>query len=98
MELVFVVVIAACLGTIVRYTMPGRSSYGVALLPAIAAAVAVVVWVALLWLGLTFDGGWIWVASLAASVIAPLIVAIRLPKVRSEADTALYAQLAGVKA
>jgi hypothetical protein len=98
MELVFVVIIAASLGTIIRYILPSRHSHGVMLLPAVAAAVSAVVWVALLWFGFTFDGGWIWVASLAASVVAPIVVGLRLPKSRSEADTALYAQLARVKA
>ncbi len=98
MELLFVVIIAASLGAIVRYVIPGRLSYGAVVLPAVTAAIASVVWVALLWLGLTFDGGWIWVASLVISSIAAVLIAVRLPRVRREADSALYAQLAGVKA
>ncbi|MGV8969343.1 MAG: hypothetical protein ACOH1J_02730 [Microbacteriaceae bacterium] len=98
MELLFVVIIAASIGAIVRYTIPGRLAYGAALLPAMTATVAAVVWVGLLWLGFTFDGGWIWVASLAASAIAAVAVALRLPRVRRDADTALYARLAGAQA
>jgi hypothetical protein len=97
-ELAFVVIIAASLGAIVRYVVPGRRAYGAALLPALAAAVAVLIWVALLWLGLTFDGGWIWVASIAASTVAAVAAAVLLPRRREESDTALYARLAGVKA
>jgi hypothetical protein len=97
-ELVFVVIIAASIGAIVRYTVPGRTTYGAVVLPAATAAVAATVWVAVLWLGLTFDGGWIWVASLMVSAIVALVIAVRLPKVRNDADVALYERLAGVKA
>ena len=59
MELLFVVLIAAGLGFILTYALRGRETYGVALPAAVAAAVASVIWVGLLWLGFTFDGGWI---------------------------------------
>jgi len=98
MELLFVIVIAAAIGLIIRYLVPQRGTYGVLLLPAIAAAAASIVWVALLWVGLTFDGTWIWVASLAASGIAALVVALVLPRRRIESDARLLTQLSGGKA
>ena len=93
MELLFVVVIGAVIGAIVRYSLPGRASYGSALLPAIGAAVSSVIWAALLWAGLRFDGTWIWVASLSAAVLVPIVVAIALPRRRSASDAALLLAL-----
>jgi hypothetical protein len=98
MELLFVTVIGAGIGAIVRYSLPRRGMYGVLLLPAVAAAVTSVVWVALLWLGLTFDGGWIWVASLGSAVAVSLAVALLLPRRRIESDAALLTKLSGGKA
>ena len=95
MELLFVTVIGACLGLIVRYTMPNRGTYGLLLLPAISAAATAITWVALLWAGQTFDGTWIWVASLAAAVIAPVVAAALLPRRRAEADAQLFVQIPG---
>ena len=97
MELLYVTVIAAGIGAIVRYALPRRGSYGALLLPAVAAAVTSVVWVALLWLGLTFDGGWIWVASLGAGTLAAVGVAVLLPRRRMHSDAATLDRLASGK-
>ena len=93
MELLFVMVIGASIGGILRYLLPGRDAYGILLLPAIGSAVSGAVWAALTWVGLTFDGGWIWVASLAAGAIASALVALWLPKARERGDAALYERL-----
>lgn len=93
MELLFVTVLGAGLGLIVRYSLPHRGTYGIFLLPAIGAAVAATVWVALLWVGLTFDGTWIWVASLSAAGAATLGTALALPRSRKAADVRLLDQL-----
>lgn len=93
MELLFVIVIAAGIGGILRYLLPGRDVHGVLLLPALSAAVAAIVWVALLWAGLTFDGGWIWVASLVAGGLAAVITGLALPRRRSAADEELFVRL-----
>lgn len=98
MELLFVIVIASCIGLIARYSFPQRGTYGMLLVPAIAAAASAVVWVALLWAGQTFDGTWIWVASLAAAIGASLVTVLALPRRRNEADAQLLAQLSGAKA
>ena len=99
MELLFVAVIAAGLGLGVRYASGrDRTIYGLTLVPAIDTAVTMIVWVILLWLGFTFDGGWIWTYSLAAGVIVALIVALRLPKIRSVSDRAMLTRLSGGKA
>lgn len=98
MELLFVTVIAAAIGALVRYLVPGRSAYGLFLLPAIAAAVASVVWVGLVWLGWTFDGGWIWVVSLGVATVAAIAGALLLVRARGQADDRLLHRLSGGKA
>ena len=97
MELLFVTVIGAGVGALVRYMLPRRGTYGVLLLPAIGAAVTAITWVALVWVGLTFDGTWIWVASLGAAFLVSLAVGLVLPKRRIDADAAKLSKLAGVK-
>ena len=98
MELLFVIVIAAGLGFLARYTIRGREMHGGLLLAGVAAAVAAAVWVALLWLGFTFDGGWIWVISLTVAGLAAIIVAVALPQRRRANDRALLTKLSGGRA
>lgn len=100
MELLFVTVIGAGIGAIVRYLLPERGTYGVLLLPAVSAAAAAAVWVGVgLWLlRWTFDGTWIWVASLAAAIAAALVVALVLPRRRDQHDARLLTKLSGGKA
>ena len=98
MELLFATVIGAGIGLALRYLLPKFTTYGVLLLPAVAAAATAIVWVALLWIGLTFDGTWIWVASLAAAVVASVLTAVLLPRRRTAADAALFTRLANAKA
>jgi hypothetical protein len=86
MELLFVLVIAAGIGAVLRYVLPSRGTYGIFLLPAIATVVTAIVWVALLWVGWKFDGTWIWVASLGAGFAAALATGIALPRVRATTD------------
>jgi hypothetical protein len=94
MELLFVVLGGAILGLAARYSLPRRHTYGSALVPAIGAAVAAVVWVALTWLGWPWDGTWIWVASLVlagvVSAASPLLIGPR----RERADATLFERLA----
>ncbi len=93
MELLFAAVIAAGIGAVIRYVVPGREAHGILLLPAVACAVTCAVWVALVWLGWTFDGGWIWVVGLTAGGVAALLVAFLLPRGRRERDEELFAKL-----
>jgi hypothetical protein len=93
MELLFVTLIAFCIGLLWRYVVPGRETYGVVLLPSIAAAVTAIVWEILTWVGWKFDGGWIWVASLAVGGIIPLVLALLLPRRRHTNDQELLVRL-----
>jgi len=98
MELMFVILIAAGLGFLAQYTIPGRETRGTLLLAAISGAVAAAVWVSLLWLGFTFDGGWIWLISLVLGGLTALIVAIALPRRRRVNDRAMLTKLSGGRA
>ncbi|GAB3132632.1 DUF4175 domain-containing protein [Marisediminicola antarctica] len=93
MELLFVCIAAASIGAVARYTLPGRETHGVLLLPGIATAVGAAVWAALTWLGMPFDGGWIWVVTLALCALAAVGAGILLPRRRREADARLLATL-----
>lgn len=86
MELLFVALGGALLGLAARYFLPGRGAHGPVLVPAIGTAVASVVWVALTWLGLNWDGGWIWWASFAVAGAASVAADILLRRRRSRAD------------
>lgn len=98
MELVYVTVIGAGIGVLLRYILPGRETYGIALLPAVAAAVTAAIWVGLIWLGWTADGGWIWVASLVGAAVASLLVALLVARTRNAADARELHVLSGGKA
>ena len=93
MELLFVTLISFFIGLGLRYGFPGRDTYGVALTPAVAAAVTAIVWVGLTWLGWKFDGGWIWVVSLAAGGVVSLVLALLIPRSRKTGDEELLQQL-----
>lgn len=95
MEIVFVTVIGAGLGGLVRYLVPGRRSYGAALLPAVGAAVTAGVWAILVWFGWPFDGGWIWTVSIGVGILADLAVALLLPRARAASDARALHALSG---
>ena len=98
MELAYVTVIGAAIGALARYLLPGRRSYGILLLPAIAAAVTAAVWAGLVWLGWTFDGGWIWAVSLTAAAVASVVSAILIVRYRKTADQRMLHQLSAGRA
>jgi hypothetical protein len=98
MELAYVTVIGAAIGALARYALPGRRTYGLFLLPAISAAVTAAVWVGLVWLGWTFDGGWIWVVSLAAAGVSAIVAALLIVRYRANADQRLLHHLSAGRA
>lgn len=90
MELLFVILIAFGIGLIAHYALPARDQTGSMLIPSISAALSAAIWVALLWAGWKFDGGWIWVVSLVAGGVAALVFALVLPRTRRVHDEAMY--------
>lgn len=93
MELLFVTLGGAIIGLAARYSTPRRDTNGAVLVPAIGASSAAIVWAVLTWVGLKFDGGWIWVASLVCSALVAAIVAIVVGQVRTRSDAELLARL-----
>ncbi|HWL00770.1 MAG TPA: hypothetical protein VNQ52_00195 [Microbacteriaceae bacterium] len=88
MQILYAIAIAAVIGVIVRYIVPGQRSYGIALAPGAAAAVTAAVWGVLVWFGWDWTVGWIWVISLGASLIAVILIAVISPGARKRSDTA----------
>jgi len=97
MELLWVIAIGLVLGTVARYTLPGRQYYGIVLLPALTASLAAALWVALTWAGLAWDGGWIWWITVLGTIAAAVVVPLLLARVRHASDEATFARLSGAR-
>ena len=97
LSLVYVTVVGAGLGFLLRYLLPGRHTYGIVLLPAIGAAVAAAIWVGVQWFGLLgfpLD----WLAALAGAVVISLVVGLLVGRARSASDARELHVLSGGKA
>jgi quaternary ammonium compound-resistance protein SugE len=91
--MLFAVLGGVLLGIGVFYAMPGKDTYGAAVLPAVAGAATAVVWAGLTWAGWKFDGGWIWIVALAAGVAASALTGFVLARMRSAADERMLQRL-----
>jgi hypothetical protein len=98
MEIIYVTVIGAGIGFVLHYVLPGRETYGVALLPALGAILSAGLWAGLTWLGWKADGGWIWVVALSAAAVVPLVVALLVSRRRQASDARELHLLSGGKA
>lgn len=99
MELLFIFLIGASIGLVVRYILRGRETQGGLLLGAVSAVGAGIASQLCLWaLRMPYDGGWIWVISLVVGGLAAIIVGVTLPKRRRTADRALLTKLSGGRA
>jgi len=100
MEIVYAVVVGAGAALLLRYLLPARDTYGIALLPAIGAAVTAAVWAGMSWLGFDFDGnwGWLWLASLGAAIVVSLVVGLIVGRRRERHDARELHILSGGKA
>jgi uncharacterized membrane protein YeaQ/YmgE (transglycosylase-associated protein family) len=96
MELLFVALFGALIGLGARYFLPGRSTQGSVLVPAIGTAAASFVWVALTWLGWNWAGGWIWWVSLGAAAAASVVLNLLISRRRIHADQRMLQALARV--
>ncbi|HEV7622615.1 MAG TPA: hypothetical protein VGO26_00645 [Amnibacterium sp.] len=95
MELLFIVLIGAIAGLVGRGVLPNRALLGAFLLPAIGGATAAIVWVALTWAHWRWDGGWIWVVTIAATVLSVAGAGMLIGRARAAEDERRFAELAG---
>lgn len=86
MLILLALIAAAALGIAVHYTLPHRSTRGVALAPAVATATAAVVYTALQWAGQGEGSVWLWVASIGLPVVASCVVVGALSRARLAHD------------
>lgn len=93
MELLFVCLAGALIGLAGRYAMPGRELHGSVLIPAIGTGVAALIWVTLTWLGMPWDGGWIWTITLIATPLVVIVSNLVIVHRRREADDLMMANL-----
>jgi uncharacterized membrane protein YeaQ/YmgE (transglycosylase-associated protein family) len=93
MEILLAFIFGGAIGLLVHYTLPGRSTRGVALAPMIGAFAGGVVWMVLTWAGLTLDNPWLWLASLAAPIVVTYPVVAILARTRSAHDARERARL-----
>ena len=100
MEIVYAVVVGAGVALLLRFLLPGRDTYGIALLPAIGAAVTAAVWAGMSWLGFDFDGnwGWLWLASIGGALVVSLVVGLLVGARRTRHDARELHILSGGKA
>lgn len=93
MELMFVAILGALIGAAARYALPNRELHGSVLIPAIGVAAACVSWVALTWLGMPWDGGWIWAIAMLFTIAVAVIADLLIGRFRRESDEMLLATL-----
>lgn len=93
MEILFVVLAGIIIGIAVGAALPRRELRGIALVPAIGGAAASIVWVALTWLGMAWNGGWIWVITLVLAAVVAAIGGQLLSVNRERADIATFVRL-----
>ncbi|WP_434317097.1 hypothetical protein [Leifsonia sp. P73] len=89
MELLFVALAGAILGLGARYLLPNRHTHGSVLMPALGVSVACVLWVALTWAGLKWDGGWIWWITLVGTGVVVVVADLVIGRLRSAHDDKL---------
>ena len=93
MELLFVLLGGAVLGLGSRQLIPNRETHGVVLIPAIGAGIAAVLWVALTWTGLPWNGGVIWWVTLFATLVLVLAIDLEIGRRRVASDARLHDRL-----
>ncbi|WP_374007093.1 hypothetical protein [Leifsonia sp. LS-T14] len=93
MELLFVVLGGAIIGLAGRYFLPNRHTHGSVLIPAVGVVSASLLWVALTWAGLKWDGGWIWWITLLGTALVVAVADILIGRLRTAADDRMLHQL-----
>ncbi|KJL46902.1 hypothetical protein RS84_03545 [Microbacterium hydrocarbonoxydans] len=86
---ILLALIGACvLGIAAHYLIAGRELRGVAVTPAIATALAAIVYTGSQWAGVGEDSVWLWLASVLGSVIVAALATIAIVAVRRRSDAA----------
>ncbi|MHA7986149.1 hypothetical protein ACX9R5_10100 [Rathayibacter sp. CAU 1779] len=93
MELLFITLGGAIIGLIARYVLPYRHSHGSVLIPGLGAISAAVLWVALTWAGMKWNGGWIWWITLVGTAVIAVGVDLLLGTLRTRGDERRLHQL-----
>ncbi|MFC7430791.1 MULTISPECIES: hypothetical protein [unclassified Agrococcus] len=86
MELLWMPVLGAAVGAVLRYVIPGRATHGILLLPALGACTTAVAWVVMVVSGWSLADPWIWLLALVAPVVTCTIAALALARVRPARD------------
>ncbi|MGH1523259.1 hypothetical protein ACRAWC_03975 [Leifsonia sp. L25] len=89
MELLFVALAGAILGLGARYLLPNRHTHGSVLMPALGVSVACILWVALSWAGLKWNGGWIWWTTLIGTGVVVIVADLVIGRLRTAHDEKL---------
>ncbi|MEN0023554.1 MAG: hypothetical protein AAGC61_09745 [Microbacterium sp.] len=91
---ILLALIGACvLGIAAHFVIGGRELRGVAFTPAVATAVAAVLYTGLQWLGLSEDNVWLWLASVLGSVLLAAAATAALVALRRRSDASAKAAL-----
>ncbi|MGO4299683.1 hypothetical protein [Leifsonia sp. RAF41] len=93
MELLFVVLGGAIIGLAGRYLLPHRHTHGSVLIPAVGVVSASVLWVALTWAGLRWNGGWIWWITLLGTALVVALTDVVVGRLRTAGDDRMLHQL-----
>jgi len=94
MELMFIALGGLIIGAVGRYALPWRHTHGAVLMPVVGGVAAMVLWVALTWAGLKWDGGLIWWIALVGTGVVVAAVDVVVGRVRTRSDAALLDSLA----
>lgn len=93
MYIVLALLGACVLGVAAHYLIRGRELRGVALTPAIASALAGVIYTGMQWAGVRQDNVWLWLASVAGSTAIAVAATLTIVALRRRADASATAAL-----
>lgn len=93
MYILLALVGACALGIGAHYLIGGRDLRGVVVTPAIATAVAAIVYTGLQWAGVGEDNVWLWLASILGAVGVAVLATLALVAVRRRSDAEAKAAL-----
>ena len=91
---ILLALIGACvLGIAAHYLIGGRELRGVAVTPAIATALAAIIYTGAQWAGVGEDSIWLWLASVLGSVLVAALATLVIVAARRNSDAAQKAAL-----